>query len=141
MGDPYSPIPELNLLKELEDRISGGNISRGFFLTEFGHASGIDTWSEDPEFLDGLLSFADANKSGSIYALWRIDDRADMATLPVVVFGDEGGIAVVARNLRELFLQLGCDRTLYVGDYSAGFGDKDDKDAEHEQYDRHDEYL
>ncbi|GAA2091863.1 hypothetical protein [Actinomadura alba] len=127
-----APVPELNLLKELQERIAGGNISRGFHLTDFGDTCGIDTWSEDPEFLDNLLAFANANKSGSIYVLWRIDHRADLATLPVVVFGDEGGIGVVARNLRELFQQLTCDRTLYVGDYSVGFGGKNDYDAEHE---------
>lgn len=141
MSDTYSPVPELNLLKELEERIAGGNISRGFYLTDFGDRHGLDTWSEDPDFLDNLLAFANASKSGSIYVLWRIDDRTDLATLPVAALGDEGGIGVVARNLRELFQQLACDRTLYVGDYSVGFGGKDDDDAEHEQYDRHDEYL
>ncbi|WP_158850926.1 hypothetical protein [Saccharothrix deserti] len=124
MSDTYSPVPELNLLKQLEDRIGGENISTGFDLAEFGRTVGIDTWSKDPEFLDSFLSFATANAGGSVYALWRIDDRANLADLPVVVFGDEGGIGLVARDLRELFQQLACDKALYVGDYDAGFHDK-----------------
>ncbi|MEU5303462.1 hypothetical protein [Streptomyces noursei] len=96
----------------------------------FGDTSGIDTWSKDPEFLDRFRSFAVANASESRYALWRVDDRADLATLPVVVFGDEGGIGLVARNLRELFQQLGCDRALYVGDYSAWFDDEADDETD-----------
>ncbi|MDX3230841.1 hypothetical protein [Streptomyces sp. ME19-01-6] len=151
MSDAYSPVPELSLLKELEDRIGGENISTGFDLTEFGATTGIHTWSDDPEFLDSFLSFAAANATGSIYAIWRVDDRANLADLPVVVFGDEGGIAVVARNLRELFQQLACDKALYVGDYDAGFDDEDDEDdrddrddrdaEEQSAYDRHPEYL
>ncbi|MCP2169716.1 hypothetical protein [Goodfellowiella coeruleoviolacea] len=145
MTDTYSPVPELNLLKELQDRIGGENISTGFDLAEFGATTGIDTWSKDPEFLDSFRSFAYANASGSKYALWRIDDRADLADLPVVVFGDEGGIGLVARNLRELFQQLACDKALYVGDYDAGFDDEDDDDSDDEaelsEYDRHAEYL
>ncbi|WP_327328067.1 hypothetical protein OG735_40255 [Streptomyces sp. NBC_01210] len=138
MSDAYSPIPELNLLKELEERIGVDNISPGFYLTDFGDTASISTWSKDSEFLDSLLSFANANASNSIYALWRIDRRADLATLPVVVFGDEGGIAVVSRNLRDLFQQLGCNRSITVGDYSAGFSD--DEDDEDEQG-PHAEYL
>ncbi|MGY0061147.1 hypothetical protein ACWY4P_32165 [Streptomyces sp. LZ34] len=52
MSAAYSPVPELNLLKELEDRVGGENISTGFDLREFGATTGIDTWSQDPEFLD-----------------------------------------------------------------------------------------
>ncbi|MFF3455318.1 hypothetical protein ACFYXH_13485 [Streptomyces sp. NPDC002730] len=138
MSDAYSPILELNLLKELEERIGVENISPGFYLTDFGDTADISTWSEDSEFLDSLLPFANANASNSIYALWRIDRRADLATLPVVVFGDEGGIAVVSRNLRDLCQQLGCNRTLMVGDYSASF--RDDADDEDEEG-RRTEYL
>ncbi|MFD8542602.1 hypothetical protein [Streptomyces sp. NPDC059649] len=142
MSDVYSPVPELNLLKELEDRIGGENISTGFDLTEFGSTAGIDTWSKDPEFLGSFASFALANATGSIYALWRIDGRANWADMPVVVFGDEGGLALVAGNLRDFFQQLACDKALYVGDYDAGFDDEDDQnDEDRGEHDRHGEYL
>ncbi|MET7465682.1 hypothetical protein [Nonomuraea sp. NPDC005501] len=49
-----------------------------------------------------MISFAQANSSGSMYAIWRKDDRADLATPPVVALGDEGGIHLVARDVREL---------------------------------------
>lgn len=141
MSDAYSPVPELNLLKQLEGRIGGGNISVGFHLGEFGRTVGIDTWSKDPAFLDSFHSFANANASGSIYAIWRVDDRTDLANLPVVVFGDEGGIGLVARNLRELFRQLACDKALYVGDFDAGFDDEDDPEEKDQEYDHHAEYV
>src|SRR4051794_33348434 len=100
-SDPYSPVPELNLLMALQNRLGFENYADGFGLTDFGDTSGVEAgWSKDPEFLSRLVPFAQANGTGSMYALWRVDDRSDLATLPVVVFGDEGGQHVVARNLR-----------------------------------------
>lgn len=59
--------------------------------------------------LDQLIPFAHATGSGSFYALWRCDDRTDLATLPVIFFGDEGGLDVVAQGLRDLFQLLALD--------------------------------
>ncbi|GAA2406822.1 hypothetical protein GCM10010404_76160 [Nonomuraea africana] len=121
MSDAYSPVPELNQLAALQERLGGEFISDGFELVEFGEPR-HDSWSEAPEFLDGFLPFAYANSSGSFYALWRVDDRTDLSALPVAVFGDEGGVHITARDLRELFLQLACDRPLWVDWAGAGFG-------------------
>src|SRR2546430_16116125 len=103
MDAVHSPVPELNLLEELQDQLGPEHCSAGFELTAYGDTSGLEAgWSKAPEFLGRLVPFGQATHSGSFYALWRVDDRADLATLPVVVFGDEGGQHVVARNLREL---------------------------------------
>lgn len=109
MSEAYSPIPELNLLKEFDDRIGPVYYSDGFELREYGADAGLHTWSEHPEFLSRLIPFAQANGSGSDYALWRCDDRDDMATLPVVLVGDEGDLYVIALHLRELFQLLATD--------------------------------
>ncbi|MEN3615774.1 hypothetical protein AAH979_40560 [Plantactinospora sp. ZYX-F-223] len=122
MIDAYSPVPELNRLREFEERLGGEFISDGFELVEFGEPR-HDGWSDAPEFVDGFLPFAYANSSGSLYAFWRIDDRADLATLPIVVFGDEGGIHLTALNLRDLLRQLACDRPLGVDWGGAAFGE------------------
>ncbi|WP_221639291.1 hypothetical protein [Nocardia bhagyanarayanae] len=115
LNSPYSPVEELNLLMGLQDRLGYENYADGFGLTDFGDISGLVAgWSKDSEFTDRLIPFAQANGSGSFYALWRLDDRADLATLPVVVFGDEGGEYVVARHVRELFQLLGFDSEIRV---------------------------
>jgi hypothetical protein len=72
-----------------------------------------------------------------MYALWRVDDRSDLATLPVVVFGDEGGQHVVARNLRELFQLLGYDSEIHVDWDEAYFY----RDHGQEHRDGHAEYV
>jgi hypothetical protein len=109
MREAYSPVPELNLLKEFEDRIGPVHYSAGFELREYGGDAALDTWSEHPEFLSRFIPFAQAGHTGSHYALWRCDDRADLAALPVVPVGDEGDLCVVARSLTELFRLLAVD--------------------------------
>jgi hypothetical protein len=70
----------------------------------------------EPAFLAGVLPFAQASHSGSVSALWRVDDRSEWVTLPVVVFGDEGGAHVVARSLRERLRLLSYDAEMVVAD-------------------------
>lgn len=119
MSNAYSPIPELNLLKEFEDHVKDW-YSHGFSLRDYNWDVGVDVWLEDsaepnyPEFYDRVIPFAKATISGSVYALWRCDERADLATLPIIFFGDEGDLTVDARNLRDLF------RLLAVEDKDGG---------------------
>ncbi len=138
MNSAYSPVAELNLLKELQDRLGFENYAAGFGLTDFGDISGLVAgWSKDPKFTDRLIPFAQANGSGSFYALWRLDEQADPATLPVVVFGDEGGEHVVARHVRELFQLLGLDSEINVDVEEAYFYRSEDEPYS----DGHDEYV
>ncbi|MEV0298959.1 hypothetical protein [Nocardia sp. NPDC050710] len=138
MNSTYSPVAELNLLNELQDRLGFENYAEGFGLTDYGDISGLVAgWSKDPEFTDRLIPFAQANGSGSFYALWRFDDRTDPATLPVVVFGDEGGQHVVARHVRELFQLLGFDSEINVDWDDAYFYREEDEPYS----DGHDEYV
>ncbi|MFD5813196.1 hypothetical protein [Streptomyces sp. NPDC127038] len=110
MSEAYSPVPELNLLREFEDRLGPVFYSEGFELSAYDGDAGLHTWSEDPAFVGRFIPFAKANGSGSDYAFWRCDDRAELATLPVVFVGDEGDLYVIARDLGELFQLLALDR-------------------------------
>jgi hypothetical protein len=133
MSEAYSPIPELNLLKKFEDRIGPVFYSDGFELREYGADAGLHTWSEHPEFLSRFTPFAQANGSGSDYALWRCDDRTDLATLPVVLVGDEGHLYVIAGNLRELFQLLAVDSEPFADFGFLASGDVEEhSDAHHE---------
>ena len=103
----YSPIPELNLLKAFADE--AGAFSDGFEFHEYGADAGLDTWAADPDFVSRFIPFAYATGSGSHYALWRCDDRIDLAALPVVFVGDEGDLYPVARTVLEFFQLLAID--------------------------------
>lgn len=116
MTAAYSPIPELNLLKEFSDGPGEGDFSDGFeFYAYDRRDAGLVEWlcaeggDERPRaYLDRLTPFALATGSGSFYALWHCDDRADLSTLPVIRFGDEGDLDVID-GLRDLFRLLALD--------------------------------
>ncbi|AKH85370.1 hypothetical protein AA958_27580 [Streptomyces sp. CNQ-509] len=116
MTDAYSPISELNLLKEFSDGPGDSYFSDGFEFYEYGRPdAGLVEWlslerreEEARSHLDRLTPFAQATASGSFYALWHCDDRADLATLPVVRFGDEGHLDIID-GLRNMFRLLAID--------------------------------
>ncbi|GIG66651.1 hypothetical protein [Phytomonospora endophytica] len=128
---PYSPIPELNLLHDFAE--AHPYFSEGFEFYDFDRPdAGLVEWfdmkGDEPGvgvFLDGLMPFAQATGGGSFYALWRCDDRADLATLPVVFFGDEGDLDVVGAGLRDLF------RLLALDDEMLGAADGNDLSSDH----------
>ncbi|MFG3259224.1 hypothetical protein [Streptomyces sp. NPDC048172] len=103
MTGTYSPVHELNLLKQFDDECP----------EVYAQWAGLDDFGElpflrnDPELSRGLLGFASANGSGSLYALWKKDEHTDLADLPVVLLGDEGGIHLVARDVRDFLRLLG----------------------------------
>jgi hypothetical protein len=135
MPATYSTIPELNLLNDFLERCP--SLAAIALYGEYGDTSGLKAGGiNDPEALSRLIPFAEANASGSEYALWRLDDRSDLATLPVVVFGDEGGKYVVARNLRELFQLVAYDAEIMVHE-DAYFV----RDDDYEQSLCHEEYV
>ncbi|MFM9371192.1 hypothetical protein [Streptomyces sp. Da 82-17] len=127
--DVYSPVPELNLLHAFSSGLAD-YFSQGFEMEQFGSAAGIDTWSADPAFLDRFRVFGQANGSGSLYAIWRVDDREDLADLPIVAFGDEGGVHLVAATLRDLLQLLACDRCVYVFHDGISFSGEEEDAAD-----------
>lgn len=104
----YSPVPELNQLKEFEVSADQVPFSDGFELFEYGRLSALGR-NPPAELRDRLVPFAQADHSGSFYALWRRDDRADLATVPVIFCGDEGDLHIAAGSLREFFRLLAVD--------------------------------
>lgn len=66
----------------------------------------FSTYSETPAFLDNLFHIAQADGTGSGYAIWR---QGALDASPVVIFGSEGGYHVVAENLHGLLRILSLD--------------------------------
>lgn len=76
--------------------------AEGFELEIDSEEFMLKTYSENSAFLNKLIVFAQANTSGSKYALWINNENNSNSQLPVVIFGDEGGYHVVAGNIKEL---------------------------------------
>ena len=63
---------------------------------------------EDATFAQHILPFAQADAQGAIYAFW-LSATAPLEQTPIVVFGREGGIHVVANHLFALLQLLSLD--------------------------------
>ena len=74
-----------------------GPYARGFALA-VDDKKLLRPFSEKREFLDALCPLGKANTSGSIYALWARDEGKSVRESPVLVFGDTGGVHVVAES-------------------------------------------
>lgn len=120
---------------ELEKLINfqNNNSSFGNYSECFGvgidDKSGLKTWSEENSFLDKLYPFAQANGSGSFYAIWNDGTDKPINKMPIVVFGDEGGVHVVAENMLQLLHLLTFDTEISV-DFDEAYFYKDQDNYE-----------
>ena len=104
---PHDVPPTLAKLVAF-DATQDGYWSDGFELT-VDDKGGIRTWSDNAEFSNALFPIGQANGSGSFYALWLGKGSTDLEAAPVVVFGDEGGVHVVAEDVKSLLRILTFD--------------------------------
>ncbi|WP_246236374.1 hypothetical protein [Flavobacterium ajazii] len=122
-GDCKVP-QDLVKLYEFEQEYGVESYSECFGLTITEDKTGIKTWSEEEEFYNSFIEFAGANGSGSSYAYWLIDK--DLDNCPIVVFGDEGGVHIVAENIQKLIQLLTLDTEISV-DFDKAYFYKDEE--------------
>jgi hypothetical protein len=120
----YKLPEDLVKLYEFEQEHGVESYSECFGLTITEEKRGIKTWSEEEEFYNSFIEFAGANGSGSLYAYWLIDK--DLNNCPIVVFGDEGGVHVVAESTRKLIQLLTLDTEISV-DFDSAYFYKDEE--------------
>jgi hypothetical protein len=108
---PNAAVPEgLSRLLDFQNYTSGPEFfAAGFELIVNETPGMLETYSSDPAFLNALFIFAQASHSGSEYALWRMDAQTDLNAAPVILFGDEGGVEVIAENISGLLQLLTVD--------------------------------
>lgn len=99
---------ELLALQDFEQNYSkDAYYTEGFELID-DDKYGLSTWSKHPSFLDRLIPFAQADGTGSFYAIW-VNEAQNLNRSPIVVFGSEGGCHIVATQLLELLQLLSID--------------------------------
>ena len=98
--------PKLLALLKFEHEFANNQFyAEGFEFCLSPEKRALRTWSEAPNFLASLWTFALADHTGSLYAFWLPDNEVDLGAVPIAVFGSEGGAHVVARNFDD-FLQI-----------------------------------
>lgn len=118
---------ELVMLLAFEQRYGCELYAQNFNLSAYSSAA-IASYSKDPEFLKRFTSFASANGSGSFYSIWDNGSGRPLNEMPIVVFGDEGGVHVVATDVLQLIQLLTCDSAIGVDHASACFYYNDEED-------------
>ncbi len=102
---------------EFYEGLNNKNFSQGCSFLDDGYEI-LLTYSQDEEFLSRFLTFGQANFSGSVYSFF-IPKESD--EYPVVIFGDEGGVRVIARNFAEFLRLLAVDSEPIV-DFNNVYG-------------------
>lgn len=103
---------DLIKLFNFESQCGNQFYSQSFYMLSIDK-TGLKTWSENEDFYNQFIEFARANSSGSTYAYWLIDENLN--NCPIVVFGDEGGIQIVAENTSKLIHLLTYDAEISTG--------------------------
>ncbi len=97
----------LKLLAEFENKHGHETFGESFYLRteENAFESYFDEDSVDEkqmeEYVNHMLPFAVADGTGGIVALWVRDKESDLEKAPIICYGSEGDISVVAQNIKE----------------------------------------
>jgi cell wall assembly regulator SMI1 len=125
----YNMPKDLKMLFDFQQQYGTESFSECFYL-KTSDKSGLKSWSENEKFLNAFVEFATANGSGSSYSYWI--NNKDIEKCPVVVFGDEGGIHVVANSTKELIHLLTYDVEISVDHEGVSFYKDEDEYEESE---------
>lgn len=134
---PHQVPALLQQFFNLEQRDPGELLADGFYL-DCIDKTGIETYSTNPDFAASFIEFAHANCSGSTYAYWLIADSPEQC--PIIAFGDEGGVRVIAESLPQLLHLLTYDTEIFI-EWDQAFYYRNEDDSEREQSERRDELV
>lgn len=105
---------ELEKLIDFQNNVSSAEFYAQGFAVTIDDKLGLKSWSEDPAFLERLHPFAQANGTGSFYAIWNDGTTKPINEMPIVVFGDEGGTHIVAEDMLQFLQLLSADTEISV---------------------------
>lgn len=122
---------ELELLLQFQNKFPA--FAQFFFLRKEESSDFLSSWCDiealQAEFCSHIYPFAVANSTGSTYTFWDNGIETELNKMPILVFGDEGGLHLVAKNILVLLEQLTFDTEIYVYQDEVYFlTDKDDDD-------------
>jgi hypothetical protein len=127
----YQIPTELELLLQFQNDYR--EYAQWFFLRKEETSDFLSSWCDiealQTEFCKQIYPFAVANSTGSTYAFWDNGIETNLNKMPILIFGDEGGLHLVAKNILTLLEQLTFDTEIIVYEEEIYFSDdKDDED-------------
>jgi len=142
----FSPHPLPNTLVELIkfiDQYKGESFADSFYLNDDIEEDFFESWLDNgetdaekrKEYAEHMLVFANADGTGSSYAMWIQEGNTNLEEAPIIFYGSEGEIEIVAQNLKELI------KILSWGTEAIGFYHYADNDDDDEDYDYYKQFL
>ncbi len=124
----HHEIPdEISRLVEFQNAI-GKPFCRGFQLALDDKAR-LRPIFEKREFLDAMCPLGKATSAGSLYVIWARESVKQIGDCPVLAFGDEGGVHIVAENSLQLMRILTLDAEPMIDSESLVFMKDDGEPA------------
>ncbi len=98
-------------LVKFNEQYGGETYAQSFCIVE-DEEDYFETWLDEvseekaKEYSDALEIFASADGTGAHYAFWFTDGNTDKNKAPIIYYGSEGDIIVVAENIKDLIKML-----------------------------------
>lgn len=129
-------------LVKFEKKYGGASFAQSFYIADEDEDF-FDSWLSDmpdekmKEYCDSMKIFANADGTGGHYAFWLTNGNTNYNKAPIISYGSEGDISIVAENIKDLIKMLsfgaeGMDGSFYH------YIDDDNID---EEYDFYEEFL
>ncbi|MCL2310135.1 MAG: hypothetical protein FWC42_07675 [Proteobacteria bacterium] len=91
-------------------------------------------WTQSSELMEQLVCIGQANSTGSIYAIWRCNEKLPLDGQPIIAFGDEGGCWIVADNFSDFLRLLTYDSEPTLSHENIYFEKNDEESEHHKKY-------
>ena len=94
----------------------------------------FESWLHDTdeekvkEYAKSMKVFASADGTGARYAFWIKDKNTDYNNAPIICYGSEGDISLVAESIKDLIKMLSFGAEGMDGRFSHYIDDEDDED-------------
>jgi tetratricopeptide (TPR) repeat protein len=96
----------LQALAQFEEEVGTETYAESFWLQTnrdiFMYWLHDSTKEEIEEYSSHVFPFANADGTGGFYAFWVKDASVDLEKAPIVCYGSEGAVKIVAKNLKDL---------------------------------------
>ena len=108
------PNTLIELIKFDQSLEENNYYSQSFYLNDDIEEDFFESWLDNDqtdeekrkEYAKNMIVFARADGTGGAYAMWIQEGNTDLEKAPIISYGSEGEITVVANNLKDLIKML-----------------------------------
>ncbi len=118
-------------LVKFDEKYGAGTYAESFCIVD-DEEDFFETWLNDvsekkaKEYSDAMEVFASADGTGACYAFWFTNGNIDKNKAPIIYYGSEGDISIVAENIKDLIKMLSFGAECMNGSFYHSIDDEED---------------